>query len=292
MTSYEILFRAWSAVLAALLLILSVTPARAQWVEPAGQGWASLSLFYQDTQEQFGISGETRPLLLEGHAFATSTFLTVALGVVKGVDVWVQPSFHRLRYDDRDGRRISTGFGDARIFVRATPGLLFGSDFPFAIRAGIKVPVSDLDVGNDIIPLGDGQRDYEVVAEVGHSFWPRPLYAAGWVGYRWREATDRGDFGDERFFSATLGGGDGLLGFKVLFEGWFGETPTFGAQPSEDLQRQMLRLSPSLLVQAGPGQIELGTRVPIAGKNLPSGSDFVLGYFTRFGFGGDTPTGD
>ena len=111
MTPCEILFRARSAVLAALLLILFVTPTRAQWVEPAGQGWASLSLFHQDTQEQFGLSGETRPMDLDGRAFATSAFVTIAFGIVPGVDVWIQPSFQRLRFDDRDGRRTSTGFG-------------------------------------------------------------------------------------------------------------------------------------------------------------------------------------
>ena len=266
--------------LVALSLSLLASPGYGQWIEPERQGWASFSMYYLDTQEQFGPSGEVRNFVLEGQAQTASSFLTIAMGIAPGVDIWIQPSYHRLEFADLGGTRISWGFGDTRLYVRTAPLRLVGSDFPFAIRAGTKLP-TDFESGTDLIPLGDGQRDWEVMAEVGHSFWPRPFYAAAWAGYRWREAGESSDFGNERFFNVSVGGGADLLGFKVQLEGWYGGVPVFGGLLGVGQEREMVRLSPSLLVTAGPGQVELGSRVPLAGQNLATGPEIVVGYFTR-----------
>lgn len=265
---------------AVLAFALLASPGYGQWIEPERQGWAAFSMYYLDTQEQFSPAGEVRNFILEGHAKTASSFLTVALGIAPGLDIWVQPSYHRLEYADLDGIRQSWGFGDTRLYVRGAPLRLLGSSFPFAIRGGVKIP-TDFESGTNLIALGDGQRDWEVVAEVGHSFWPRPFYAAAWAGYRWREAGENGDFGDERFFNLTVGGGPEALGFKVQFEGWYGGVPTFGGLVGTGQEREMVRLSPSLLVTAGPGQVELGGRLPLAGQNLATGPEIVVGYFTR-----------
>ena len=170
-----------------------------QWVEEPGRGWIALAVYHQDTRERFGIEGDARALFAEGHAVTISSFLTLAVGLVPGIDLWSQLSFHRLRYDDVAGKRSSTGMGDTRFWLRAAPLEWLGSGLPFAVRAGFKLPVGDFDVDAEVIPLGDGQRDWEVMAEMGHSFWPRSLYLSGWVGYRWREENTEAkkDFGDE-----------------------------------------------------------------------------------------------
>ena len=267
--------------LALFTLSLLASPGHGQWIEPQRQGWTSFAMYYLDTREEFSPTGQVRDIILDGHAQTASFFLTLAMGIAPGVDLWVQPSYHRLEFADLDGTRISWGFGDTRVYARTAPLRLMGSDFPFAIRVGTKLP-TDFESGTNLIPLGDGQRDWEVLAEVGHSFWPRPFYAQGWVGYRWREAQDTGsDFGNERFFNVSFGGGGDLLGFKVQFEGWYGGTPTFGGLTGQGQEREMVRLYPSLLVTAGPGQVELGSRLPLAGQNLATGPELVVGYFSR-----------
>ncbi|MCY3706251.1 MAG: hypothetical protein OXH08_12270 [Gammaproteobacteria bacterium] len=267
--------------LTVLSLSLLASPGYGQWIEPERQGWASFAMYYLDTREEFSPTGEVRSILLDGHAQTASSFLTLAMGIAPGVDIWVQPSYHRLEFADLVGTRTSWGFGDTRVFVRTAPLRLLGSDFPFAIRAGTKLP-TDFDSGTDIIPLGDGQRDWEVMGEVGHSFWPRPFYLQAWAGYRWREAKeDGGDFGNERFFNVSLGGGGEPLGFKIQFEGWYGGAFTAPGLGGAGLKREMVRLYPSLLVTAGPGQVELGSRLPLSGQNLATGPEIVVGYFTR-----------
>ena len=206
--------------------------------------------------------------------------------MLEGVDAWAQFSFQRLEFDDLVGMRTSTGFGDVRLYVRTSPLRLLGMTTPLAIRAGVKLPVGDFDVGSNMIPLGDGQRDWELMLELGPSFYPAPTYVMGWIGYRWREEAteDARDFGDERFFYAAVGGGAGPIGYKVGLEGWYGGTPVFSGVETPGEKREMARFHPSLLVPAGPGQVEIGMRWPLAGKNLPAGKDLVLGYFTRVGF--------
>lgn len=268
-----------------LALLLCATPAAAQWVEEPGRGWASLTVFHLDTRSVFDLEGVSMDFPGLGHSVASAAFLTVARGLAPGVDFWVQGSFQRLRFDDLTGKRTSTGIGDARFYVRVSPPTWVGRALPLAVRAGVKVPVGDFDVGTDMIPLGDGQRDWEVVLEAGRSFHPRPLYLIAWAGQRWREAKDGGrtDFGDERFFLAALGGEVGPVGFKVTVDGWRGDTPVFNGTLAVGAEREMLRVAPSLLVGVGPGQVELGARVPLSGRSLPSGTDLVVGYFTRFG---------
>lgn len=287
---------------AVALLAVSRTPLQAQWIEPAGQGWASFSILYQDTDDTFGQTGDLTKLSMDGTYQTTSSFLTVALGVAPGLEVRIQPSFHRLRLTGQGQTAPSTGLGDMRLYLRASPAALFGGDFPFAIRAGLKAPVGDRLIGIGLVPLGDHQRDWEVAAEARHSFHDR-LYIAAWAGYRWREAVElnsstgiwtealhggetlgveRFDFGNERFFNVSMGGGGDQIGFKAQLEGWFGAAPALGEMMLDKHERELIRFIPSVLVTAGPGQIEAGSRLPLSGKNVIAGPEFVLSYLTRF----------
>lgn len=271
-----------------LVVVVWPTHAAGQWVEDPGQGWASLAAYHQDTRESYDRRGEQGDFPGNGHAVATQAFLTVAWGLTTGLDAWGQFSFQRLQFDDLTGRRTSSGPGDMRLYLRFNPLLLWGHAIPVALRGGVKIPVGDFDVGTSVIPLGDGQRDWELMLEVGHSFYPAPFYLMGWAGYRWRESRDDGrvDFGDERFFYVAAGGTAVIVDFKVSLEGWYGATPVFNAVRAVGAERDMIRLSPSLLLDVGPGQLEIGGRVSLSGRNLPAGSDVVLGYFLRLGGSG------
>ena len=268
-----------------LALGFSVRPLPGQWVEPPGQGWVQLALYHHDTGDEYDFSGSRKDIRNGGHAVATSLFLTAAVGVAPGVDVWVQAPYHRIDYSDFGGDRLRSGVGDVRTYVRVAPLRALGSAMPLAVRAGVKLPVGDFPLDAEIIPLGEGQRDWEVMLEVGHSLYPRPMYVMGWIGYRWREENfeRRQDFGDEAFFLAALGGNRGSLGYKLTVEGWDGRAPVLEGIRLENASRRMLHVTPAVSYAAGPGAIELGARVPLGGQNLPAGPAAVLGYFFRVG---------
>ena len=256
------------------------TSAQGQWVESPGSGWVSVTAYHHDTRSRYDWRGEDQLFFADGHAVTTSVYVTAALGVWPGVDLWAQAPVHRLRFDDISGDRSSTGIGDPRLWVRVAPLRLLGSSFPFAIRGGAKLPAGDFPIDAEVIPLGEGQRDWEVMLELGHSFYPAPLYAAGWVGYRWREPDEaQRDWGNETFFLAQVGGSLSRFGYKLIAEGWSGDTPVIEGVPTPNSRREYLQITPSLTVPLGPGQVEAGLRVPVLGKNLPTGSALVLGYF-------------
>lgn len=261
--------------------------APAQWVAPPGRGWMDISVFHLDTREAFHADGEVRAFdpFTQGHAVSTSAFATVALGLVPGVDAWVQVPFQRLRFDDLGGDRLRTGVGDTRLHLRVQPGRYFGSAIPVAIRGGAKVPVGDFAVDAEIIPLGDGQRDWELVLELGHSFHPAPAYASAWIGHRWRERNpeSRRDFGDEVFFLLSGGIEFGRLGASLIVEGWDGGVPVIEGLAIATASRSMLRLTPSLSHGLGAGSAKAGVQIPLRGANLPAGNTLVIGYFVRLG---------
>ncbi len=274
-----------SFALLAICVGLAPAPARAQWVEPPGRGWVTLALYHQDTRDHFDTSGDRRAFFADGHAVSTAAFLTGAVGLMHGVDAWAQLSFQRLRYDDGGMDRLATGPGDARLWLRAAPFRWLGSSFPFAIRGGVKLPVGDFRVVSDFIPLGDGQRDWELIAEAGHSFWPRSTYVSGWVGYRWREENRESlkDHGDELFYFVQAGTQAGRWGCRIALDGWDGAAGVTEGVWVPSFQRDLVQLQPSLLRRIGPGEAELGVRFTLSGRNIPAGHTVVSRYFMRWG---------
>ena len=261
-----------------------------QWIEDPGKGWVQLSLYHHDTRDRFDTQGNVEPLFNEGgRSITTSLFLTGVVGVYRGVDVWGQIPVHRLAFNDVSATRESFGLGDPLLHVRVSPELLgVKTPFPIAIRGGVKLPLGEFPIDSEIVPLTEGQRDWELMLEIGHSFYPMPLYVMGWVGYRWRETNfdiDRKP-GDERFAFMAVGGGRGKLSWKFSAEGIFGEkwvSLTGVRIPLAMSERRLVQLTPAVGWQLGQGSLELGARLPVAGQNLPAGPALFLGYFMRLG---------
>ena len=270
------------ALLGVAILPLALQP---QWVEAPGQGWADLTVYHLDTRENFEFNGEVEDFFADGHAISTSLFFTLAAGLLPGVDGWLQVPYQRLEYNDARDDRLRTGIGDTNVYLRVAPLHYFGSDFPLAVRGGVKVSVGDFAVDSEVIPLGDGQTDWEIMTELGHSFYPFPAYVNGWVGYRWREPNEEAqrDFADEGFFLAQAGSNYGALGLQLLVEGMTSvTTPVIEGILLPNAERSMLQVTPKISYCVGPGVISLGARVPLGGKNLPAGTSVVVGYFTNW----------
>ena len=270
----------------ATFCVMALAPGRtsAQWIEAPGRGWVDVRVAHHDTRRAFGPGGEPERFFAGGRAVTTSLHLTSAVGLVCGMDVWLQLPAHRLVYADAGGRRERVGLGDPRLYLRFGPALFGLEPVPVALRAGVKLPVGDFPVDAEVIPLGEGQRDWEALVELGHAFRDRPLYVMGWVGYRWREANEElaWDPGAEPFAFAAAGGSHRRFVWKLAAEGWLGRPPTIQGIRLPSARRQFLQALPSLGWRTSVGVVELGGRLPLAGRNLPAGPALVLGYFARW----------
>jgi hypothetical protein len=255
-----------------------------QWVEPPGKGWVALTLYRQAGTEVFDRRGERNPFANEGELDAISLVGTVALGLLPGVDVWVQAPLHRLRFNDPGGDRESTGIGDVRLHLRAAPLRLAGWGLPLAVRGSVKLPAGRFPEDIEVVPLGDGQRDWEIMVELGGAapdWWQS--YGMLWTGYRWREEhiRRRRDFGNERLALAAAGAQFGSIGAKLQAEGSWGETPRLEGLPIRSARRSLVQVQATVSGPGGPGRWEAGVRVPVAGRNLPADPGLVLGYFAQ-----------
>ncbi len=272
------------------MVLLAPTVGFAQWVQKPGTGWLQASFYHHDTRERFDEQGNQEPLFNEGgRSITTSLFLTGAYGVYRGIDVWAQVPLHRLAFNDVAADRESFGLGDPLLHVRVGPSLI-GVKTPFAvaIRAGVKLPFGEFPIDSEIVPLSEGQRDWEVMLELGHSFYPAPVYVMGWAGYRWRETNDDIERkpGDERFAFMAVGGAYNRLSWKLALEAIFGEkwiSFTGVRIPLAMSERELVQVLPTVGWALNRGTVELGARLPVMGQNLPAGPALFLGYFIPIG---------
>lgn len=274
--------------LAVLLFASLLGPSAAgQWVESPGTGWVKIQLSHQDTRTKFGTQGTRQPLKLDERTRSITTTLRFsgALGLWRGIDLWADVPFRRMEFNDSAQNRERSGISDPRVFLRVGPSL-FGLDDPplaIALRGGTKFPVGDFAVDAEVIPLSEGQRDWELLLELGASLHPWPIYVMGWAGYRWREPNQsiQRKPGDERVFYLATGGSVDPFQWKVAVDGLFGRPPVRTAfdLSLENERRELVQLIPTVGWHVGPGTLEAGARIPVQGRNFPAGPVFTLGYF-------------
>lgn len=131
---------------------------------PPLAGWIQASVFGSRSTEFFGADGERQSFIGDSEFLTSSLFLSGAIGLVEGVEIWSQVPFHRLSVDSDGAGSTSTGLGDVRIAARIGSEL-FAMDVPLALRLGAKFPGSDFPVDPTVLPLTEGQRDWEVGLE-------------------------------------------------------------------------------------------------------------------------------
>ncbi len=205
------------------------------------------------------------------------------------MELWGQVPVHRLTVESAGGNSESRGFGDLRLAARVGRPALLGVDIPVTLRFGAKLPGSEFPVDATVLPLTEGQRDWEATLESGYGFQELPLYLVAWLGYRWREENVKAarDPGDEVFGHLAVGGTLGDLSWEVAGDGLRGRPPTAQGFVLKGDARRLVQVLPALGYPAGPGRLELSAQIPVLGKNLPVGKGISLGYRMTWGLRAD-----
>ncbi|MBI4502046.1 MAG: hypothetical protein HY700_12910 [Gemmatimonadetes bacterium] len=248
-----------------------------------GSGWLQFSVFRQRSARHFDAAGDRLPFPADGTVGITSMYLTTGVGLIRGLDAWFQVPLHVAGYRDVRVDTSRTGIGDLRAALRVGPALFGAPAIPLAVRVGAKVPGTAFPLDATIIPLTEGQRDWEVSVETGHAF--SPLYLLGWVGHRWRgENTTVGrQPGREVFGHAALGGTAGGLHWELASDVLVGSAPTLFGLQLTTARRRLFQLAPTLGGRFGPGDLEATAAIPVVGRNLPTGAGVSLGYRLSWG---------
>ena len=254
---------------------------------PPGGGWAQISFFRQRSLSFYNQTGDVQDFLAASEFLTRSVFLTASVGLVEGLDIWAQMPVHNLDVRSDGGNSASSGVGDVRIALRVTPEIL-GFEAPLGLRVGSKLPASTFPVDATVLPLTEGQSDFEVSLESGTAFDFLPIYVAGWVGYRWRGLSDVREYnpGEETFGHLAVGGSVGELTLELGADGLIGQAPTVsGLTLSDDEARRLLQIVPTVGYPVGPGKIEVSGQIPLAGRNLPTGVGIGVSYRATWGLG-------
>jgi hypothetical protein len=190
---------------------------------------------------------------------------------------------YRLAFDDLADRRRSTGLGDLRVGARY--GVLRRATVA-TVGLALKFPTGEFVNDAEVVPVGEGQHDLDVTAEVGHSFWPRPAYFSGLVGYRFRARNRENgiDPGGELIWSAEAGHRlVSRLSLKAMLRGLHGRRSTSFGLDIPTLKREAVYVQPGLLWDLGADRgLELSLPFTVRGRNWPAGLAVGLGFHTRF----------
>ena len=162
---------------------------------------------------------------------------------------------------------------------------LIDKPFLFSLKTGIKMPTGEFKNEDGLIPVGEGQWDFDFVAQLGRSFWPLPLYGNVDIGYRLRtrnDAIDR-DPGDERFLNAELGYN---VTAKLMLVGKYellrsDPSTEFGTIENRSQIKRITFLMPVLLYAIDECTVvEAALWISLNGRNYSAGRQFIMGLST------------
>jgi hypothetical protein len=263
------------------------------WTLPQGKFWGKVTFMQQTTDEWYLASpqftegvlrevGERQPYRFNGEYDSKAVFLEGFYGVTDRFDLGVQvPYFDQVFKDDtRDVPPSDTGFSDMRVFAKwralLKPALL-------TAKIGAKIPTGEFVNEDGLVPVGEGQWDFDFIGQLGRSFWPLPLYGNIDLGYRVRKENKeiRRDPGDEWFLNAELGYN---ITRRVLlmakYERLRGDPALeFGFLPNQSQVKRITYFSPTLSYAVSDhAALDLALRFTLNGQNFPAGHQLSLGF--------------
>ena len=251
---------------------------------PKGGRWLQLSAYGQRATRFFDPNGNRQPFLAGSEFDTRSLFLTGAIGVRSGFELWAQVPVHDLDVESAGGDSRASGFGDVRIATRLGSELV-GLDLPISLRLGAKIPGSDFPVDATVLPLTEGQIDWEVSLESGLRLRDSSTFIVGWIGYRWREENEEAarEPGDELFASVAIGGTQNRFTWQVTGDALWGGVPLAQGFRLPGDKRRFVQILPTVGMSLGPGQLEATAQFPVWGQNLPAGIGVSMGYRLNWG---------
>ena len=256
-----------------------------------GQFWGKLTYFQQQTEEWYvgkgrGTPGTRARYDFDGQYESRAVFFESMYGVTDRLDLGLQIPYFDQSFANAALARTDTGLSDIRALAKFR---LLAKPLVLAFKAGVKVPTGEFKNEDGLIPVGEGQWDFDFVGQIGRSFWPLPLYGNIDLGYRVRtrnEQIDR-DPGDEWFLNAEMG--YQLVRQLMLL----GKCEVLRSDPAIDFFgdfeietgiKRITYLTPALLYAVGQRTtIEAAVRFSLNGRNFPAGRQFVLGVATTLG---------
>ena len=152
------------------------------WTGPEGASYNKFGVNYFTSDKQFDSDDNS---VDAGSEFTDFNFTYYGeYGLRDDLSIFTSIPYKRIETDPDMGSKVdNSGIGDIDLGARYN---LYNEDWGLiSIQGLVKLPSAyDED---DALPLGNGQRDFEVRLLYGRSLYPRPMYFGAEVGYRYRD---------------------------------------------------------------------------------------------------------
>ncbi len=284
----------WAVTLFAVAEILVPDAAGAgAWTLPAGSAWGKITWFRQHAREWYinaqeftgrmHEAGSRRPYRFNGEYDSMAVFAEGFFGASDRLDLGFQVPWFDQQFDDATHLDPvgDSGFSDLRLLAKWRA---FQTPAVFTVKTAVKMPTGEFRNEDGLIPVGEGQWDFDFTLQAGRSFWPLPLYANADVGYRVRTENEEilRDPGDEWMIDLEAGGDVGdRVGLALKLQMLRGRTGTDFGFPSRTQIKRITYLAPALSFSLpGNALLELAVRQSLGGRNFPAGRQLALGLST------------
>ena len=233
--------------------------------------------------------GTRRPYNLDGSYDSKAVFIEGFYGVTDRFDIGAQIPYFDQKFQDatRDELPTDSGFSDLRVMAKYR---LLERPLVLTLKSAVKFPTGDFVNEDGLIPVGEGQWDFDFGVQVGRSFWPIPAYVAVDYAYRIRRENEEilRDPGEETLINGELGYNVTpklLLAAKLeLLRG--GKGTDFGIASTSSIKR-ITYLAPTVSYAIhGNTVAEAAARFTLNGRNFPAGKQIILGLSTEFDLNG------
>ena len=285
----------------ALSVLLPQMASAGAWTLEKGQVWSMVTYMSQSTDQHYDADGNAVEIPADARFQSQQVNFNVYYGLTDQIDLGLQVPYISNKFVDKDesndvatpppALETESGIGDLRGFAKIN--LLQQAGLVGTLKLGFKLPVGDYRPVPEALSITGGQWDFDVVAQLGRSFWPVPMYANLDLGYRLRgeyadpAAGEAGVIdrsytpGAEFVFNAEAGYSpmDKLL-VALKYEGIVGAEYDAISNPGipETLSQSVTYLVPTVLVGFHPNvSLEASARMTVSGSRYFAGPTYAVG---------------
>ena len=296
----KLIRRVTPLLIVALSILLPQMVSAGAWTLEKGQVWSKITYMSLSTNEHYDNDGNVGQI--PARYKSQQVYFDVYYGLNDRIDVGVKIPYISNEFVDVSPEhpfygapdKKDSGLGDVRGVAKIN--LVNSADLVGTLKLGFKAPMGEYREVPEALSITGGQWDFEVVAQLGRSFYPVPVYGNLDLGYRLRgEYTDSNPSdaggvdrtytpGAEIVFNAEAGYSpmDKLL-VALKYESIIGaeydtiNNPPAGSQV-ETLNQSVAYLAPTVLVGLHPSvSLEAQARMTVSGSRYFAGSTYGVG---------------
>ena len=287
-------------LIVALSVLLPQMVSAGAWTLGKGQVWSKITYMSLSTNEHYDNDGKVDEI--PARYKSQQVYFDVYYGLNDQIDVGIKIPYISNEFVDVSPDhpvhgapdKKDSGLGDVRGVAKIN--LVNSADLVGTLKLGFKAPMGEYREVPEALSITGGQWDFEVVAQLGRSFYPVPVYGNVDLGYRLRgEYTDSNPSdaggvdrtytpGAEFIFNAEAGYSpmDKLL-VALKYESIIGSeydtinNPPAGSQV-ETLDQSVAYLAPTVLIGLHPNvSLEAQARMTVSGSRYFAGSTYGVG---------------